>query len=403
MRKKLALLGAIFGAGAVLYSCGGGGGGTTGTTAALYLTDKPANQYDSFEVTVYEVNLCIDSACSQKETVFQDPNGVVIDFIQLNQNGQSILKYMDTANLTYSTYAGFEVVVGKSVNLSYTDQTGTQTAIAQFVDLSGSPNSVACNTTTNQCSIIYSQTINVGSQLVIDFDLAGFEVNDPNDRGACAQGNYQDWDICQVNVVTKAPPTTPPPYEFYATISRINTGDKTITVDWRGNSYTVKLDSIYECNDVEYDSNFSGDRAADCISRLQRGACIEIETVPGNNPANTSTVNAKEIETKDRNKCGSSAYYGEYYGVVQSQGDVNIYETPQDGVLGEFTLTLQNTNTITVKVTEFTKCEYEYGDMYGSSDEYMYGLNCLQNLPVSQLLEVKINSNGEALEIETED
>ncbi len=369
MVKKLILSTAILAGGAFWASCGGGGAGSS--PVALYFTDVPGDQFSSVEVTVYEVNLCKDPACTDKVNLFRDTSGVKVDLKKLS----AVLQYVDTVNIPAGNYSRLEIVLGQNVTIN-----GTQPAKFTHMDEKPTkPNEVNCppgftDANGNQlCYIRYNGVVNPTSsgQLVIDFSLKEFEV----------KTTTTPWSITEVKVTPLTPAqikASSKSYEIYAVISSI--GTNSITVDWRGTPYTVNIDpNITKCeiNSIEYKPG-SNPCSASLFSNSVN-SCVEIKSIE--DPSSNNTLTAKEIEVKSSDKCGSSGYSSEIKGIVQRKDS------------GNNTFTLNNYSK-PIKVTNSTKCEYH--------DVYYYGLDCFKYLPLNWHVEVKLNSKDEAVKIETE-
>ncbi len=378
MVKKL-LLPAVVSAVLLAYSCGGGSTSGDSAPVSLYFTDAPANLFPVVEVTVYEVNLCSDPACTDRVNLFSDPNGVTIDLTDLN----GVLQYIDTVNIPQGSYARLEIVLDQKARICDNSGTCSEAVFTEMDEKPQKPNEVNCppgftGANGNQlCYIRYSGAINpfVDGKLVVDFDLKGFEVSWSDAHG--------HWHIDEV----KVKPLTPSErkhheYEMYAIVDTVDTTTDSFSARWRGSLYTVNLtaDTKCEISDVYYSD------PASCLSQLQSGMCVEIETL--DDPSTTDTITAREIEVKDSSeKCGHKGGHEHHSSYTEMKGDVSDVDTTTN------TFTLGKTNKVTV--TSNTYCEY--------NDVYYSGLDCLTNLQVGWYVEVKVNSSGEAIKIEKED
>jgi len=378
MKKKILMMGAIFGAGIFAYNCGGGesGAGESGTIS-LYFTDAPADMYPVVEVTVYEANLCRDATCTDKVNLFSDPNGIVIDLTNLN----GILQYIDTANIPQDTYSRLEIILAQRATIC--DNTGTCNP-AIFTEMSESPtkhNEVNCppgiiDQNGNQlCYIRYSGTVNpfVDGKIVVDFNLKGFEVNT----------STTPWQINDVEVkpLTPSQVSGAHKYKIYAVIQSVDSTDNTFAVDWKGQTYTVSVTNTTKCeiSDINYFGSV-------CTNQLSQDICVEIKVQE--DPSTTNTLTAIEVEAKSPHKCGSGPEDYSYEGHAKE-----IKEAVESIDIANSSFTLSNYPT-PIKVTDKTVCEY--------NDVYYIGADCVTNLQPNWFVEVKIDSNNNAIKIERE-
>jgi len=130
----------------------------------------------------------------------------------------------------------------------------------------------------------------------VDFDLKEFEVvwDSLNNR----------WLIKEV----KVKPLTPGghrEFEIYAIVDSVDTDS--FTASWRNSIYTVRLTSETRCEVGDF--NYMG--PVQCLSQLQKGLCVEVETA--DDPSTTATLTAQEIEVKDSaDKCGHPGGHGHH-------------------------------------------------------------------------------------------
>ncbi len=372
MGKKILMSAGLI-VGALLYSCGGGGGGDT-TPVSLYFTDAPASNFPVVEVTVYEVSLCSDPACNDKVNLFSDPNGIKVDLTDLN----GVLQYVDTVNIPQGSYSRLEIILDQKARIC--DNTGTcnDAIFTEMDEKPTKPNEVNCppgllDQNGNQlCYIRYNGVVNptANSKLVVDFDLKEFEVNTTTNP----------WQIEEV----KVGPITPSKdhdYEIKGIIESVDPNTNSIALSWRGSIYTVNLSNSISCEigDVYYSD------ATDCIAQLQKDMCVEVETYQ--DPSTTDTITADELEVKEAEECGSKGGYSPHKSMTEIKGKVSGVDSQNN------TFTIEGVGNISV--TSMTHCEY--------SDVYYTGTECLDNLQIGWIVEVKVNSLGEAMKIEKED
>jgi len=212
-------------------------------------------------VTIYEINLCKDPVCSEKVSLFSDPNGITIDLTDLN----GVLQYIDTVNVPEGNYPRLEIILDQKAQICDNSGTCNEAVFTQMDEKPQKPNEVNCppdmvGPEGNQlCYIRYNGAINplVSGKLVVDFDLKEFEVKwDP-------VGNR--WLIEEV----KVKPITPAghhKYEIYALVDSTDITTDSLSALWRGSTYTVQLTSGTKCEvgGVYYSS------PADCLNQLWR-------------------------------------------------------------------------------------------------------------------------------------
>ncbi len=340
-------------------ACGGGGGGTQTGSVSLFFTDSPANVYSSVLVKVYEVNLCSDNQCQNKVKLFTNQQGLEVDLSKLN----GILQYINTANIPQETYNRLEVILDK--NLTIIDGSGvSHSAIfTPMQEKPNKPNTVQCDNASNKCYIRFNGTVQpfAMGKLVVDFVLKEFEVNE----------NTNPWQVTEVKMMPLTPQTNK--YKVYLSVQSVNSQNNTITGTWMGKTYTVNISSntVCEINGTNY-------QGTNCTGQIQSGMCIEVKATT--DPSSSNTLTATEIEVEDPDKCMFN-YYTELKGTVSSIDSQN----------STFSI---NTYNNPIKVTPSTYCEY--------NDNHYMGNQCLANLQTGWLVEVKINSNNEAIKIEKE-
>ncbi len=371
--RKVVFISAVLSS--LLLSCGGGSGGglSGGSQIPLYLTDD-ASIYPSILVNLYEINLCSDNQCLQKVNLFSNQQGLEVDLAQLN----GVLQYIGNANVPQGTYTRLELILDK--NLKITDPSGNEhDAIFTPMDSKpNKPNVVQCPTN-DKCHIRFNGTVNpfADGRLVVDFELKEFEVNT----------STNPWQVTEV----KVKPLTKDEMRGISYINEIylivqSVSNNTIIGQWMGRTYTVNIgqNTLCEINHM-YTTN--------CTGQIQPGMCIEVKAQV--DPAVSTTLNAIKIENHMGGKCMGSS--GSYQPPIGSQQPPVVGYLKLKGIVtqkGSDTFTI-NTYNDPIKITSTTYCEYQ-------EHVYLTGNACLTGLQTGWLVEVKINSNGEAIKIERE-
>ncbi len=289
--------------------------------------------------------------------LFTSQQGLEVDLSKLN----GILQYISTANIPQGTYNRLEVVMDR--NLKIVDSSG-QSHDAVFMPMQekpNKPNTVQCPDSSNRCYIRYNGIVQpfAMSKLVVDFQLKEFEVDE----------STTPWRVTEVKMMPLTPQTNK--YKVYLMVQ--SSQNNTITGTWMGKTYTVNISSNTVCK--INGTNYPG---TNCTSQIQSGMCIEVKAYQ--DPSSSNTLTATEIEVEDPDKCMFN-YYTKLKGTVLSKDSQN----------STFSI---NTYNNPIKVTPSTYCEYN-----GKSN---VGPDCLTNLQTSWLVEVKVNSNNEAIKIEKE-
>jgi hypothetical protein len=169
----------VLAAALVLSGCGGGGGGSAagggGTvgggvsrsaTVGIYLTDQVSSQYAQVLVTVYSVALSTDG--KTYTPVYTSTTGQTVDVASLS----NVISLIGNATIPAGTYVSAQVTVGDSITLEPRGGgSGSSLTISQ------SPTSTTSNgETTITFPLDVTVSTNAQNQVVIDFNLAGFEI-----------------------------------------------------------------------------------------------------------------------------------------------------------------------------------------------------------------------------------
>ena len=168
------LLGALVGA-ILLIGCGGGGsvsttgGGTAGGGTAgggggggavnLFLTDDLNTGIDHLWVSVKKIEMIGNT---KDITVFNDPNGTIVDIRGQNVSGVPHFALMGLGAVDSETFSGVKITIGSNITVVPTGSStgesrtvGGANGLADFSYTTGSPH-----------------TISSGTSIVVDFDLA---------------------------------------------------------------------------------------------------------------------------------------------------------------------------------------------------------------------------------------
>jgi hypothetical protein len=157
----------------VLWGCGGGGGSSSSGGNApvnVFVTDSFRDDFDHVWVTIHKVELLDAGGAAQ--TLFDDPEGRVIDLKTLRDASGERFTFLSTGSVPGGTYTGGRVTVGPTFNVIPKGSTTAQTLpVADDVarDAQGRP----------VVPFSLQGPRNIGSSgepLVIDFDLANFSV-----------------------------------------------------------------------------------------------------------------------------------------------------------------------------------------------------------------------------------
>ncbi len=370
MKKGLLLGGALFVSALLMYSCGGTS--TPPKSVDLYLTDAPADSFPSVIVTIKEVNLC-NTGTNTCNSLYSSTTGINVDLTQLN----GVLHYVGTAQIPEGTYNRLQVKLSNSATVVDNQGNQNQAVFDPQVINQNKPNTIQCDQNAGECVINFNGTVQpfAMGKLIIDFVLKNMEIDTSS----------TPWRI--ISLVMK--PITPKSekemkdmyYEFYANIESVDSSNNSISVSWKNKSYMVNItdQTVCEVNDTNYIG------ASNCIAQLQPNYCAEIKVQE--DPAQDTILTAIKIELKGQGKCEGEGD-DHMSGAMELVGTVQSIDTNN----GTFTI---DSYSNPIKVTSSTACEH-----YPNTSGYMYGNDCLANLQTGWRVEVKINSNDEALSIE---
>ena len=167
---------------ATLAGCGGGGGGTSSAPAvrsasmSVFVTDGFREDFSQVFITLFKVEL---SDGTQFRTVFEETKGKVINASAL----ASVAQLLSRISVPEGSYTQARITLGDHITLVSAAGGGSTTApIDDSVGVhSGGKVAMTIDTTTQV-------TAGGASKLVVDFDLAGFELVSgrvrPHVRGA---------------------------------------------------------------------------------------------------------------------------------------------------------------------------------------------------------------------------
>ncbi len=374
MRKSIALLGAIVGAGAVLYGCGGGEdgiptsspGGSGGVSVASYITDAPASQFPVFETTLYSISLCNENGC---QPIFSDPDGMTVDLTEL----RGVMRYLGTAQVPPGTYNRIEVEVASTVNA--VDNNGTQYSLT-FTDIQTTDVSVSCSQ--DRCTISINTQVDASAgKVAIDFELDQFQVD--TNSGQITGISVRPVDPAQLQNTNQ--------YMMEITGTVQNMGENSITVDVAGRQFTLQITQDTMCKGMGGCGN------------IQQGWCIEAEVL--GDPAQQDLLTAIKIERESHRGCIGEFEIEDDYNEDMYR-EMKFYVAPEDISLSEGLISINGQE---FTVSENTLCEFEVpSQMMGGvmpqsyNERYFMGQECMQNL--SSVLE---NAQpGMMLEVELE-
>ncbi len=379
MKRKVLLGGALFTSALYFYSCGGTS--SSPQNVDLYLTDAPAENFPSIIVNVKEVSLC-NTGTNTCHSLYKSSTGINVDLTQLN----GVMHYVGSSTVPSGNYNRLQVRISQYATV--VDNQGNQNdavfnpeSINQNGRMQNIPNTVQCDQNTQECVISFNGAVNpfAMGKLIVDFVIKDMEIDTTT----------TPWQITKLRMKPLTPKSEDDiknvHYEFYATITDIDSANNTVTASWKNTNYSVSLTdtTVCEVNDVNYIG------ASNCIAQLQTNYCAEFKVKE--DPAQNTNLTAIEIEVKGQGEC-------------KGEGDDENYPSNAREMVGTVQSIDTNNNTFTIdsypnpiSVTNSTVCEH-----YPQLGEYAYGISCLTNLQTGWRVEVKINTNDEAISIERE-
>ncbi len=372
MKRKVLIGGALLTSALYLYSCGGTS--SSPQNVDLYLTDAPATDFPSIVVNVKEVSLC-NTGTNTCHSLYKSSTGINVDLTQLN----GVMHYVGSSTVPSGNYNRLQVRISQSATV--VDNQGNQNnAIFNPQSINqNKPNTIQCDQNTQECLINFNGTVNpfAMGKLIVDFVLKDMEIDTTK----------TPWEIIKLTMK----PITPKSenelkdtyYEFYGTITNIDSANNSVTASWKNTNYSVSLTdaTVCEVNDVNYIG------ASNCIAQLQTNYCAEFKVKE--DPAQNTNLTAIKIELKGQGQC-------------EGEGDEENYSSNAVERIGTVQSIDTNNNTFTIdsysnpiSVTNSTACEH-----YPQIGQYAYGIDCLTNLQTGWKVEVKINASDEAISIE---
>ncbi len=173
-QSRLTWAGACLGALALLAGCGGGGDSTLSgpvggsSPANFFITDNLNVGYDAVWVNLHELDLVDSKGTSVK--VFESATGLTVNLRSLN-DGSSRFLFVGQSQIPAGTYRRVDVTMDKALTLFPTGATTGQAAqFADAFDKSTGLTEAKVNLTT---PLTFPS---VGTNLVVDFDLASWKV-----------------------------------------------------------------------------------------------------------------------------------------------------------------------------------------------------------------------------------
>ncbi len=372
MKRKVLIGGALFTSALYFYSCGGTS--SSPQNVDLYLTDAPATDFPSIVVNVKEVSLC-NTGTNTCHSLYKSSTGINVDLTQLN----GVMHYVGSSTVPSGNYNRLQVRISQSATV--VDNQGNQNnAIFNPQSINqNKPNTIHCDQNAQECFINFNGTVNpfAMGKLIVDFVLKDMEIDTTK----------TPWEIIKLTMK----PITPKSekelkdtyYEFYGTITNIDSTNNSVTASWKNTNYSVSLTdtTVCEVNDVNYIG------ASNCIAQLQTNYCAEFKVKE--DPAQNTNLTAIKIELKGQGQC-------------EGEGDEENYSSNAIEMIGTVQSIDTNNNTFTIdsysnpiSVTNSTVCEH-----YPQLGQYAYGIDCLTNLQTGWRVEVKINASDEAISIE---
>ncbi len=372
MKRKVLIGGALLTSVLYLYSCGGTS--SSPQNVDLYLTDAPATDFPSIVVNVKEVSLC-NTGTNTCHSLYKSSTGINVDLTQLN----GVMHYVGSSTVPSGNYNRLQVRISQSATV--VDNQGNQNnAIFNPQSINqNKPNTIHCDQNAQECFINFNGTVNpfAMGKLIVDFVLKDMEIDTTK----------TPWEIIKLTMK----PITPKSenelkdtyYEFYGTITNVDSANNSVTASWKNTNYSVSLTdtTVCEVNDVNYIG------ASNCIAQLQTNYCAEFKVKE--DPAQNTNLTAIKIELKGQGQC-------------EGEGDEENYSSNAMEMIGTVQSIDTNNNTFTIdsysnpiSVTNSTVCEH-----YPQLGQYAYGMDCLTNLQTGWRVEVKINASDEAISIE---
>lgn len=204
-----------------LAGCGGGGGSTNvfgGQRVDTYVTDTFRDDFDHVWVRIYRVVLNGPTPA----TLFDDPNGRVIDLRTLRDASGERYLFLDTAEAESAVYSDLSVTLDKSLSIVPAGANAAQAK--QFSDIHDDAGKSTLRFSMLGFSLVSAQTF------AVDFDLAAWTVEGSgkirasikrgDNSGITSQLRHEEDDFRgTVTTLTGASP------DFTFTLDRPNGGD----------------------------------------------------------------------------------------------------------------------------------------------------------------------------------
>jgi len=291
----------------ILISCGNGSsssGNASSGSVALYVTDSPDKDYKQVELTINSAQLMhtgSGTACD----LLESPE--TIDFTDI----ASVLKLLDVTRCSARSYNRIHLEFESQGNLIDLNDISDTCTLTSYKDEHDNPNVLSCMN--NECSMDINGAVNVlankGSVLALDFELKDFEVKNFNSAADCT-------------ITMKVSPLNASSVDKYdeeisGTISNLNTGDNTFTLNAASGSFTVFYDLI------------TSQQGIDDLLTFAQSNTLEVEVKSSSIDLGSFTIAATAVH-------------------VEIDGTISDLD---DTVTHTFTLTHQGSNTITVDYT----------------------------------------------------
>ena len=286
MKGKLAVLGAVLGAGLFAYNCGGGG--TSSGTVSLYLTDEPLDGAKKVEVGIKEIRL-EHTGTGTGCTVFSPDQTYRVDLTDL----ATTLRLLDVTNCPAQPYNRLVVVMEK-FPVNVIDQTGQeyQCSLISYNEEGDprKPNRTYCPDTGNECYLYVSGAVNVianaNTDVALDFSLKESEIDLRQDPCTVAFKVYPLHAMGMWEHMEREGDE----FEIEGYITRLD--ESTFELSVNGMTFTV-------------DYSLATDVSVDAL-QLASDRHLKVEVECSSFDINTATCVAKEIEVKARGTVTSS-------------------------------------------------------------------------------------------------
>lgn len=359
MKRFLALFAV---ASMALAGCGGGGGNPNifgPQKIDTYVTDSFRDDYDHVWVTIYRAVLNGPTPA----TLFDDPNGRVIDLKTLRDASGQRYAFLETAQVESAIYSELAVTVGKDLVIVPTGASAGQNK--EFSDLFND----AGKTTLRYSMLGFS--INAGAALPIDFDLAAWTIEGSGrvrasiklgtGNGVSSQTRHEP--ISVRGTVSTLTGTSP---DFTFMLARPGKSDLKIVVNNKTRIYNesgAQSPALSTTSGVEVTGigiggtivasslkleDLGGNNAAeltgDCTTANEGAGtfALTVNRAEGFMPTRTSYTVATSGATKFLSDTGATITMAEFYAQVESAAAVTVEGTSSGGIFDAVSVRLDS-------------------------------------------------------------